>query len=318
MWSAAAAPTSTDDVDGVGALLERDPGALLVAEASGRIVGTVIAAWDGWRGSVYRIVVAPEHRRDGSRPAPVGRGREPASAGRGAPDARDRRGDRPAGPGVLGVLGLGAPGLPAPLHPEVDRDSAFSPSCSVPLRVCRRDRADHTRARKDTRGTSGATVLSPRAAEPYAGSVGRVVGDVERDVGPRTEVGAVVQVLAVLHQVGERGDEQGECGGSPGSPEGQSGQERRAPGPRQARQRRHRGACGAVSGDPGRDGDGVVRQAAQAVRQEADGRGQRRQRRARGGASTASSQTANDQRRDVERARGAPGCRRASGAADVP
>jgi ribosomal protein S18 acetylase RimI-like enzyme len=45
--------------------LERDPGALLVAETSGRIVGTVIAAWDGWRGSVYRIAVAPEHRRDG-------------------------------------------------------------------------------------------------------------------------------------------------------------------------------------------------------------------------------------------------------------
>jgi ribosomal protein S18 acetylase RimI-like enzyme len=65
LWSDAAAPTSTDDVDGVGALLERDPGALLVAEVSGRIVGTVIAAWDGWRGSVYRIVVAPEYRRDG-------------------------------------------------------------------------------------------------------------------------------------------------------------------------------------------------------------------------------------------------------------
>jgi ribosomal protein S18 acetylase RimI-like enzyme len=28
-------------------------------------VGTVIAAWDGWRGSVYRIVVVPEYRRDG-------------------------------------------------------------------------------------------------------------------------------------------------------------------------------------------------------------------------------------------------------------
>jgi ribosomal protein S18 acetylase RimI-like enzyme len=65
LWSDAAAPTSTDDVDGVDALLERDPGALLVAEVSGRIVGTVIAAWDGWRGSVYRIVVAPECRRDG-------------------------------------------------------------------------------------------------------------------------------------------------------------------------------------------------------------------------------------------------------------
>jgi ribosomal protein S18 acetylase RimI-like enzyme len=47
--------------------LERDPGALLVAVSgsSGRIVGTVIAAWDGWRGSVYRLAVVPECRRDG-------------------------------------------------------------------------------------------------------------------------------------------------------------------------------------------------------------------------------------------------------------
>ena len=65
-WGDAAAPTSTDDVDGVGRLLERDPGALLVAESTpGRIVGTVIADWDGWRGSVYRIAVAPEYRRAG-------------------------------------------------------------------------------------------------------------------------------------------------------------------------------------------------------------------------------------------------------------
>jgi ribosomal protein S18 acetylase RimI-like enzyme len=65
LWSDAAAPTSTDDPEGVGALLARDPGALMVADSSGRIVGTVIAAWDGWRGSVYRIVVAPDCRRGG-------------------------------------------------------------------------------------------------------------------------------------------------------------------------------------------------------------------------------------------------------------
>ena len=65
LWRDAAAPTMTDDPDALGALLTRDPGALLVAESSGRIVGTVIAAWDGWRGSVYRIAVAPAFRRDG-------------------------------------------------------------------------------------------------------------------------------------------------------------------------------------------------------------------------------------------------------------
>jgi len=40
-------------------------GRLLVAEHNGRVVGTVIAAWDGWRGNLYRLAVAPEHRRQG-------------------------------------------------------------------------------------------------------------------------------------------------------------------------------------------------------------------------------------------------------------
>jgi ribosomal protein S18 acetylase RimI-like enzyme len=39
--------------------------ALIVAEEDGSIVGSVIAAWDGWRGSVYRLVVARSHRRLG-------------------------------------------------------------------------------------------------------------------------------------------------------------------------------------------------------------------------------------------------------------
>lgn len=66
LWREAAAPTTTDDAEGVGALLAHDPGALLVAQSSsGEIVGTVIAGWDGWRGSIYRIAVAPERRRSG-------------------------------------------------------------------------------------------------------------------------------------------------------------------------------------------------------------------------------------------------------------
>lgn len=66
LWREAANPTTTDDAAGVGALLAHDPGALLVAESSsGQIVGTVIAGWDGWRGSIYRIAVAPEQRRAG-------------------------------------------------------------------------------------------------------------------------------------------------------------------------------------------------------------------------------------------------------------
>jgi ribosomal protein S18 acetylase RimI-like enzyme len=64
-WDEAAEPTSTDSADALAGLLRRDPGALLVAEEDGRIVGSVIAGWDGWRGSVYRLAVSPHHRRRG-------------------------------------------------------------------------------------------------------------------------------------------------------------------------------------------------------------------------------------------------------------
>ena len=65
LWQEAADPTSTDTDSALRALVEHDRDALMVAEESGRIVGTVIAGWDGWRGSVYRLVVAPDFRRSG-------------------------------------------------------------------------------------------------------------------------------------------------------------------------------------------------------------------------------------------------------------
>lgn len=66
LWLAAeTAPTHTDDVGSLRRLLEHDPGALIVAETSGQLVGTVIAGWDGWRGSIYRLAVLPSHRRRG-------------------------------------------------------------------------------------------------------------------------------------------------------------------------------------------------------------------------------------------------------------
>jgi ribosomal protein S18 acetylase RimI-like enzyme len=65
LWERAAEPTTTDNADAVAALLGRDPGALLVADESGEIVGSVIAGWDGWRGSIYRLSVAPARRRQG-------------------------------------------------------------------------------------------------------------------------------------------------------------------------------------------------------------------------------------------------------------
>jgi ribosomal protein S18 acetylase RimI-like enzyme len=56
----------TDDPEGMRILLDRDPGALLLSEdEGGRLLGTLIAAWDGWRASMYRLVVAPGARRGG-------------------------------------------------------------------------------------------------------------------------------------------------------------------------------------------------------------------------------------------------------------
>jgi ribosomal protein S18 acetylase RimI-like enzyme len=65
LWEASAAPTSTDTPQALLRLLATNPGALIVAESAGEIVGSVIAGWDGWRGSVYRLAVAPAHRRRG-------------------------------------------------------------------------------------------------------------------------------------------------------------------------------------------------------------------------------------------------------------
>jgi ribosomal protein S18 acetylase RimI-like enzyme len=40
-------------------------GALLVAEVDGDVVGAVVAAFDGWRGNMYRLAVAEPWRRRG-------------------------------------------------------------------------------------------------------------------------------------------------------------------------------------------------------------------------------------------------------------
>ena len=46
-------------------VLDQAPGALLVAEEDGAIVGSVIAGSDGWRGSLWRLAVHPSQRRRG-------------------------------------------------------------------------------------------------------------------------------------------------------------------------------------------------------------------------------------------------------------
>ncbi len=66
LWRRAdAAPSVSDDAEGVTTLLARDPEALLLAEDDGELVGTLIAGFDGWRGTLARLAVDPAWRRRG-------------------------------------------------------------------------------------------------------------------------------------------------------------------------------------------------------------------------------------------------------------
>ena len=61
-----AKPTHTDDSASICRLIAHEPSALIIAvDTGGGVIGSVIAGWDGWRGSMYRLVVAPGHRRQG-------------------------------------------------------------------------------------------------------------------------------------------------------------------------------------------------------------------------------------------------------------
>jgi ribosomal protein S18 acetylase RimI-like enzyme len=66
LWRAAEVPAGVSDTpEGLAALLDTDANALLVAESESRLVGSLIATWDGWRGSFYRLAVHPDRRREG-------------------------------------------------------------------------------------------------------------------------------------------------------------------------------------------------------------------------------------------------------------
>ena len=67
LWEQAAENDArpVDDRDALLALLRRDPEALDLAVLDGRIVGSLISGWDGWRAHLYRLAVHPDARRRG-------------------------------------------------------------------------------------------------------------------------------------------------------------------------------------------------------------------------------------------------------------
>lgn len=67
LWAEATTEaTVTDDIDGLRALLDVAGSRLFVAVSTpDAIDGSLIAGWDGWRGSMYRLAVRPHRRRQG-------------------------------------------------------------------------------------------------------------------------------------------------------------------------------------------------------------------------------------------------------------
>jgi len=84
LWAIAGGPESVGATrEGILRLLATDRDGLLPAESDGELIGTLIAVWDGWRGSFYRIAVHPERRRQGLATALLQEG-ERQLTGRGA------------------------------------------------------------------------------------------------------------------------------------------------------------------------------------------------------------------------------------------
>ena len=65
-WRSSNATTgSTDEVTAVRGVAESPSAVFLLALESGEIIGSLIGAFDGWRGHMYRLVVRPDRRREG-------------------------------------------------------------------------------------------------------------------------------------------------------------------------------------------------------------------------------------------------------------
>src|SRR5262245_43060367 len=66
LWrQAGATPSLTDTPEELRRTISDSPALVLVAEVEGRIVGSVIGGFDGWRAHFYRLAVHPDYRRRG-------------------------------------------------------------------------------------------------------------------------------------------------------------------------------------------------------------------------------------------------------------
>jgi GNAT superfamily N-acetyltransferase len=66
LWKAAEATESlTDTVDDLCRISVTEHVAFMLAIMDDRVVGSIIAGCDGWRGNIYRLATHPEYRRRG-------------------------------------------------------------------------------------------------------------------------------------------------------------------------------------------------------------------------------------------------------------
>jgi ribosomal protein S18 acetylase RimI-like enzyme len=63
MWSNAGLTTASDNE--WTALVKAGSASMIVAEDSGRVLGVVVVAYDGWRAFLYHLAVSPDARRQG-------------------------------------------------------------------------------------------------------------------------------------------------------------------------------------------------------------------------------------------------------------
>jgi ribosomal protein S18 acetylase RimI-like enzyme len=66
LWRQAdATPGVTDNADDLRRAVAGTRAHVLLAEVEGRIVGSIVGTFDGWRGNIYRLAVHPGYRRRG-------------------------------------------------------------------------------------------------------------------------------------------------------------------------------------------------------------------------------------------------------------
>ena len=64
LWRAAGStPSVTDTTEQLRVVIDSNASSLILAVVDGKIAGSVIPAFDGWRGNVYRLAVHPEFQR---------------------------------------------------------------------------------------------------------------------------------------------------------------------------------------------------------------------------------------------------------------